>query len=218
MNFFFENGGGLFDAQRNVAVVSERNVESATFLSNLVKRGYISPNSPRQQQGRCHQGVRRGPGGHLHQPAGSAGAPAVAGRQDGSADPAHGAARGQGRPVLGQQLLRVQQEQGPRGREGVGQVVGGQQRTAVLRGPRPAGAGAEVRGREPLLQQPDRQADPERVDSGRADDGHALSDAVPAAELRGGHRRARRARERPLVRARIPNRRSGPRRRASRRS
>ncbi len=110
------------------------------------------PQRPRQQQGRRHQGVRRGPGGHLHQPAGPAGAPAVAGRQDGSADPAHGTARGQGRPVLGQQLLRVQQEQGPRGREGVDQVVGGQQRTAVLRRPRPAGAGAEVRGREPVLQ------------------------------------------------------------------
>ncbi|HLN15056.1 MAG TPA: extracellular solute-binding protein [bacterium] len=83
MNFFFENGGGLFDAQRNVAVVSERNVESATFLSNLVKRGYISPNAPGNSKDDATKAFAEGQAAiYINQPALPALLPSLAGKMD----------------------------------------------------------------------------------------------------------------------------------------
>ena len=44
---FMNNGGGLFAADGTLDVMNARNVEAATFLSNLAKDGSIHPGSPK---------------------------------------------------------------------------------------------------------------------------------------------------------------------------
>ena len=83
MNFIFGNGGGLFDAQRNVAVVGERNLEAATFLADLVKRGYISPNSPGNSKDDATKAFAEGQAAiYINQPALPALLPSLAGKMD----------------------------------------------------------------------------------------------------------------------------------------
>ncbi len=45
MCLIFNNGGGLYDEKGNVNAANPRNVETLTFLSDLVKKKYISPST-----------------------------------------------------------------------------------------------------------------------------------------------------------------------------
>ncbi|HLJ59678.1 MAG TPA: ABC transporter substrate-binding protein [bacterium] len=83
MAFVFNNGGGLFDKQRNVAVISERNLEAATFISEMVKQKYISPNSPGMSKDDATKAFAEGQAViYINQPALPATLPNLAGKLD----------------------------------------------------------------------------------------------------------------------------------------